>query len=91
MDPSISSTMQRLRSWDFRVQSNTSSDRNLKIALKLLNTLKDKLGLSDTIVEKVDYTYRKAQERGFVRGRIYLQYLPLLYILHIGTWEFQIQ
>jgi transcription initiation factor TFIIB len=69
MDPSISSTMQRLRSWDFRVQSNTSSDRNLKIALKLLDTLKDKLGLSDTIVEKVAYTYRKAQERGFVRGR----------------------
>ena len=69
MDPSISSTMQTLRSWDFRVQSNTSSDRNLKIALKLLNTLKDKLGLSDTIVEKVAYTYRKAQERGLVRGR----------------------
>jgi transcription initiation factor TFIIB len=69
IDPSISSTMQRLRMWDFRVQSNTSSDRNLRTAFNLLDTLKDKLGLSDTIVEKVAYIYRKAQERGFVRGR----------------------
>jgi transcription initiation factor TFIIB len=53
----------------FQSTINTSSDRNLKIALKLLNTLKDKLGISDTIVGKVAYTYRKAQERGFVRGR----------------------
>ena len=48
IDPSISSTMQRLRMWDFRVQSNTSSDRNLRTAFNLLDTLKDKLGLSDT-------------------------------------------
>jgi transcription initiation factor TFIIB len=61
--------MQRLRMWDFRVHLNTSSDRNLNSAFKLLDTLKDKLGLSDTIVEKVAYIYRKAQERGFVRGR----------------------
>jgi transcription initiation factor TFIIB len=56
--------------WDFRVQqNNTPSDRNLRTAFKLLDTLKDKLGLSDTIVEKIAYIYRKAQERGFVRGR----------------------
>ena len=70
IDPSISSAMQRLRMWDFRVQqNNTPSDRNLRTAFNLLNTLKDKLGLSDTIVEKIAYIYRKAQERGFVRGR----------------------
>ena len=70
IDPSISSAMQRLRMWDFRVQqNNTPSDRNLRTAFKLLDTLKDKLGLSDTIVEKIAYIYRKAQERGFVRGR----------------------
>jgi transcription initiation factor TFIIB len=28
-----------------------------------------KLGLSDTIVEKAAYTYRKVQERGLIRGR----------------------
>src|ERR671932_277517 len=32
IDPSISSTMQRLRIWDFRVHLNTSSDRNLSTA-----------------------------------------------------------
>jgi transcription initiation factor TFIIB len=70
IDPSISCAMQRLRMWDFIVQqNNTPSDRNLRTAFKLLDTLKDKLGLSDTIVEKIAYIYRKAQERGFVRGR----------------------
>jgi transcription initiation factor TFIIB len=69
IDSSINSTMQRLRLWDFRMHLHTSSDRNLNIAFNLLDTLKDKLGLSDAIVEKVAYIYRKAQERGFVRGR----------------------
>ena len=69
IDSSINSTMQRLRAWDFRIHLSRSSDRNLQTAFKLLNTLKDKLGLSDAIVEKVAYIYRKSQERGFVRGR----------------------
>jgi transcription initiation factor TFIIB len=69
IDPSIRSTMQRLRTWDFRVQLNTTSDRNMRTAFKLLDTLKDKLALSDAVVEKVAYIYRKVQERGFVRGR----------------------
>jgi transcription initiation factor TFIIB len=69
IDPSISSTMQRLRTWDFRLKLNTPSDRNLRTAFKLLDTLKDKLGLSDAVVEKVAYIYRKAQQRAFVRGR----------------------
>ena len=70
LDQSISSAMQRLRMWDFRVQqNNTPSHRNLRAAFNLLNTLKNKLGLSDTIVEKIAYIYRKAQEMGFVRGR----------------------
>ena len=34
-----------------------------------LETSKDKLGLPDTIVEKTAYIYRKAQQRGLVRGR----------------------
>jgi transcription initiation factor TFIIB len=69
IDPSIHSTMQRLRKWDFRGQLNTPSDRNLRTAFKLLDTLKDKLGLSDAAIEKVAYIYRKVQERGLVRGR----------------------
>jgi transcription initiation factor TFIIB len=70
IDTSVRSTMQRLRTWDFRIQSNsTSSDRNLKIAFEFLDTLKDKLRLSDVVIENTAYMYRKAQERGFVRGR----------------------
>jgi transcription initiation factor TFIIB len=69
IDPSISSTMQRLRTWDFRVQLNSPSDRSLRQAFMLLDILKDKLGLSDAITESTAYLYRKAQQRKFLRGR----------------------
>jgi transcription initiation factor TFIIB len=69
IDPSISSTMQRLRTWDFRLKLNTPSDRNLREAFKLLDTLKDKLGLSYAVIENTAYLYRKAQQRKFLRGR----------------------
>src|SRR5919202_3543623 len=35
----------------------------------LLDTLKDKLGLSDAVIENTAYLYRKAQQRKFLRGR----------------------
>jgi transcription initiation factor TFIIB len=69
IDISTRSTMDRLRTWDFRIQNYTSTDRNLKQAFDQLDILKDKLGLSDSMVEKTAYIYRKAQERGFSRGR----------------------
>ncbi|MFL6472394.1 MAG: transcription initiation factor IIB family protein [Nitrososphaeraceae archaeon] len=69
IDPSIRSTMQRLRTWDFRLKLNTPSDRSLREAFMLLDTLKDKLGLSDAIIENTAYLYRKAQQRKFLRGR----------------------
>ena len=69
IDPSISSTMQRLRKCDFRAQIKTRSDRNLKEAFELLDTLKDKLGLSYAVIENTAYLYRKAQRRKFLRGR----------------------
>ena len=69
IDPSFSSTMQRLRTWDFRLKLNTPSDRNLREAFKLLDTLKDKLGLSNAVIENTAYLYRKAQQRKFSRGR----------------------
>jgi len=69
INPSIRSTMQRLRTWDFRLQIHTPSDRSLREAFQLLDTLKDKLGLSDAIIENTAYLYRKAQQRKFLRGR----------------------
>jgi transcription initiation factor TFIIB len=38
-------------------------------AFEQLDRLKEKLGLSDTVVEKAAYIYRKIQERGLIRGR----------------------
>ena len=67
IEPSMVSTMNRLRTWDFRTQ--TSSHQNLRFAFRELHTLKDKLGLPDAIIEKTAYIYRKAQERRLVRGR----------------------
>ena len=69
MDESMRSTMQRLRTWDSRIQIHSSSDRNLIQAFSELGILKDKLALSDAVVEKTAYIYRKAQSRGLVRGR----------------------
>jgi transcription initiation factor TFIIB len=69
LDAAMRSTMERLRTWDFRTQAHTSTDRNLRQAFEHLDKLKDKLGLSDAIIEKTAYIYRKVQERGLVRGR----------------------
>jgi transcription initiation factor TFIIB len=69
IEPSMRSTIHRLRTWDFRTQVYTSTDRNLRFAFNELHTLKDKLGLPDAIIEKTAYIYRKSQERGLTRGR----------------------
>jgi transcription initiation factor TFIIB len=69
LDASMRSTMERLRTWDSRIQVYSPADRNLRQALGMLERVKDKLGLSATIIEKTAYIYRKAQERGLVRGR----------------------
>ena len=69
IDAAMRSTMERLRTWNFRTQIHTPTDRSLRQAFFQLDVLKDKLGLSDVVVEKTAYIYRKAQERGLVRGR----------------------
>jgi transcription initiation factor TFIIB len=69
IDAVMRSTMDRLRTWDFRTQTHSPTDRSLRQAFFQLDVLKDKLGLSDPVIEKTAYIYRKAQERGLVRGR----------------------
>ena len=68
-DVSMRSTIERLRTWDSRIQVHSSEDRNLRQAFQHLDTLKDKLGLSYAIVEKTAYIYRKAYERQLPRGK----------------------
>jgi transcription initiation factor TFIIB len=69
IDIAMRSKMERLRTWDHRTIVYTSGDRNLMKAFGQLDRLKEKLGLSDTIVEKAAYIYRRAQERGLIKGR----------------------
>jgi transcription initiation factor TFIIB len=69
LDSSMHSAIQRLRTWDFRTQAHTPADRNLILAFNELGRIKDKLGLSDAIIEKTAYIYRKAQEKQLIRGR----------------------
>lgn len=69
LDPSMNTSIQRLRTWDLRSQVHSSKKRNLLQAFSDLSRLKDKLGLSDAIIEKTAYVYRKAQEKQLVRGR----------------------
>jgi transcription initiation factor TFIIB len=66
---SLKSTIDRLRVLDYRTQLYSSTDRSLKKAFYELDSLRDKLALPDSIVEKAAYIYRKAQSRGMVRGR----------------------
>jgi transcription initiation factor TFIIB len=68
IDATMRSRMHRLRIWDSRARIHTSG-RNLVHAFDELDILKDKLGLSDALVEKVAYIYRKALDRRLVRGR----------------------
>jgi transcription initiation factor TFIIB len=69
IDSSMRSTFDRLRTWDARTQLDSSTDKNLSRAFSELSVLKDKLGLSDSIIEKTAYIYRKVEERGLIRGR----------------------
>lgn len=75
LDPSMHSMIQRLRTWNFRTQIHTSTERNLIRAMNELARVKDKLGLSDAMVEKTAYIYRKAQEKHLTKGRSVLAIL----------------
>jgi len=66
---SMKKTLKRLRVWDSRSKVHYSVDKNLRHALSELDIMKDKLALSDAIIEKAAYIYRKALDKKLVRGR----------------------
>lgn len=68
LDSSANFAMQRLRAWDARSRAQ-SSDKSLMQAFGELGRLKEKLGLSNAVIEKTTYIYRKAQEKELIRGR----------------------
>jgi transcription initiation factor TFIIB len=68
IDAATRMRMGRLRMWNSRSQSHSPTERNLQQAFTMLSRLKDRLGLPNHVTEKAAYTYRKAQERGLIRG-----------------------
>lgn len=69
LSASMKSTIERLRTWDSRSQVHEPVDRNFRQAFSELDRLKDKLAVGDSVIEKAAYIYRKALEKGLVRGR----------------------
>ena len=62
-------SIESLRTRDNRSQAYSSSDRNLRQALSEMDKLQDKLSLTNAVIEKAAYIYRKAIERKLVKGR----------------------
>jgi len=63
------SAIQRMRRWNKISNNNRSYHRNLKNAFAVLIRIKDKLSLSDTIIEKSAYYYRKILDHNLIKGR----------------------
>jgi transcription initiation factor TFIIB len=61
--------MLRLRKWQIRTRFHSSMDRNLLQALAELDRMVDKLHISEDIQEEAADVYRKALDKGLVRGR----------------------
>jgi transcription initiation factor TFIIB len=68
IDAATRMRMSRLRMWNSRSQSHSPTERSLQQAFTMLSRIKDRLGLPNHVTEKAAYTYRKAQERGLIRG-----------------------
>ena len=69
LSASMKSSIERLRTWDSRTQAHSSSERNLRQALNEMDKIKDKLALTDSVIEKAAYIYRKALDKKLVQGR----------------------
>jgi transcription initiation factor TFIIB len=63
------SKVKRMRHLNRISSSNRSHDRNLKNAFAILNSIKDKLSINDTLTEKSAYIYRKALDKRIIKGR----------------------
>ena len=61
--------MWRLRKWQIRSRVHSSSDRNLAQAMGELDRLSGKVSISRPNREKAAVIYRKALDKGLVRGR----------------------
>lgn len=61
-------SIKRTSKLDSRAKTHSSTEKNLKQARIEIDKLKDKLALSDAIIEKTEGIYKKAIDRKLVRG-----------------------
>jgi transcription initiation factor TFIIB len=61
--------MWRLRKWQIRSRVHSSIDRNLSQAMSELERLSSHVSITPSIKEKAALIYRKALDKGLVRGR----------------------
>ena len=61
--------MRRMRLWDTRSPAKNMFGKNLRTALSEMEKLKEKLSLSDGLIERAAYIYRKAAKAQLTRGR----------------------
>lgn len=59
----------RIRKWQQRIRVSNAKERNLTIALTELNKVASKLDLAKNVRESAAVIYRKAVEKGLIRGR----------------------
>lgn len=67
LSSAMKSTVKRLRIWEKR--NGAPTDKNFIIAFAELERAKDKLVVSEAVVEKAAYIYRKIVERRLTKGR----------------------
>jgi|GEM_PF-47321 len=70
LSPQAASQMGRLRKWHRRSSVSSSIERNLTIALGDLDRIASYLRLPANIKEAAALLYRKAVEKGLIRGRL---------------------
>ena len=65
----MKNSFNRLRRQSSQVQFRSSNDKNLAQAFREMNNLKMKLALPDIVIKTAAYRYRKAVEKGLIKGR----------------------
>jgi transcription initiation factor TFIIB len=61
--------MMQLRKWNVRARIHSSAERNLSQAMNELTRLSDKLHIPASVEENAALIYRKALDKGLIRGR----------------------
>ena len=69
LSPKVRRQMWRLRRWHLRSAFHASQDRNLSQAMDELQRLSEKLHISSSVQEMAAVIYRKALNKGLVKGR----------------------